>query len=33
MALRWWPMLNFPVALFEVHNNGVCDLVLLIFAE
>jgi hypothetical protein len=33
MALQSWPMLNFPAALFEVDNNGVCDLVLLIFGQ
>lgn len=33
MALGGWPVLNFPVALFEVDNNGVCDLVLLILGE
>jgi hypothetical protein len=30
VALAGWPVLNFPVALFEVDDNGACDLVLLI---
>jgi hypothetical protein len=33
VALLGWPMLNFPVALFEVDHNGVRELVLLILSE
>lgn len=33
MALGGWPLLDLPVALFEVDDNGVCDLVLLVLGE
>ncbi len=33
MALGGWPMLNFPVAQFEVDDDRVCDLVLLVLSE
>jgi hypothetical protein len=33
VALGGWPVLNFPVALFEVEDNGICDLMLLVLSE